>query len=232
MNNILNILLSKPIKLILNLIFGSMALIIIIGNVSSLLSPGIHCYTLPYRGLAYIIAILYFINNPHYLTGNKPNNTKVNKDDLEIAIKQYSIILYDMLLELAKELNNINLINNINIQRVTERKKSLICYCNNVIYEIERGIPAKKSEEEKDTSGIKRVIKGYINALEDNLKTMKEFTKGEDPVLLEVIQKTNIQLQKILEKDSYLDYTLRSDINKFIKSAKDTNEYIIGKYTD
>ncbi|MGD9580257.1 MAG: hypothetical protein AB7V50_02700 [Vampirovibrionia bacterium] len=220
MNNIFKKIFANTLKFTLNCIVVAVSLFILIGIWNS--KHDIFDYSIE---LTILVAggILYFIN--------KPPDKKVNDNNLNIALKQYSINLTHTAIKISEELNKMKLIENPYLYKTAKGKEHPINHCLEVIFEVKRCIPAKKSEEEIDTSGIKRVITEYIYNLEDNLKTMKEFTRDKDPVLLEIVQKTNIQLQKILEKETYLDYTLRSDVNKFLNAANETAEYIIRNYT-
>ncbi|MGD9580258.1 MAG: hypothetical protein AB7V50_02705 [Vampirovibrionia bacterium] len=164
---------------------------------------------------------------------NKPPKKIVNNYNLNKALKQYSIDLTETIIDITNELSKIELIEDISIPKpVLTKDTHPVFYCHEVIEKVMKLLPETESQERRDISGINRVINRYIHNLSNRLFTMKESTEGKDKGLLENVQNTNFQLQRLLQRESYADYALVKELNKFLISAHEATEYIIRNHID
>lgn len=168
--------------------------------------------------------ILYYINRP-------PKNA-VHKGSLNKRLTRLSVFIYEMLIDIDKQLIKCELSPVFDEPIKTEKEQHPIISCHKIVYRIIESSPKDLSQERKEYTEFINILKDKEAPLAKNLYEIREESKEQDPKLLENINSTLFQLEKITQKTTYNTQTLHKELTKLFITIQEVCDYIETNYPE
>lgn len=168
--------------------------------------------------------ILYYVN--------RPPKTAINKNILSTRLTQLTILIYHMLVEIDEQLIKSKILPESKLPITSDKNKHPIYSCNQLVYKLIESSPNDLSLERKDYTDLIKILQYKENPIKEKLYEIRTHSKEQNPKLLEKINNTLYQLEKINQKTTYSPQMLHKELIKLYITIQEVCDHINTNYPE